>query len=103
MYVLLKKIKITPFRELFWKIKIQQQKKMLSMHTKIPRVKKLGHLLPVLPLTPQKTTKMRILHDSGCAATLINQSLVKTLKNTKEKEQSGLQKLVILVPAGNMR
>jgi hypothetical protein len=31
---------------------------MLSMHTKILRVKKLGHLLPVLPLIPQKTTKM---------------------------------------------
>jgi hypothetical protein len=31
---------------------------MLSMHTKIPRVKKSGHLLPVLPLIPQKTTKM---------------------------------------------
>jgi hypothetical protein len=28
------------------------------MHTKILRVKKLGHLLPVLPLIPQKTTKM---------------------------------------------
>jgi hypothetical protein len=52
------KIKITPFNELFWKIKIQQQKEMLSMHAKIPRVKKLGHLLPVLPLIPQKTTKM---------------------------------------------
>jgi hypothetical protein len=56
--VLLKKIQITPFKELFWKIKIQQRKEMLSMHTKIPRVKKLGHLLLVLPLIPQKTTKM---------------------------------------------
>jgi hypothetical protein len=54
----LKKTKITPFKELLWKIKIQQRKEMLSMHTKIPRVKKLCHLLPVLPLIPQKTTKM---------------------------------------------
>jgi hypothetical protein len=28
------------------------------MQTKIPRVKKSGHLLPVLPLIPQKKTKM---------------------------------------------
>jgi hypothetical protein len=56
--VLLKKTNITPFKELFWKIKIQQRKEMLSMHTKIPRVKKSGHLLPILPLIPQKTTKM---------------------------------------------
>jgi hypothetical protein len=56
--VLLKKTNITLFKELFWKIKIQQRKEMLSMHTKIPRVKKSGHLLPVLPLIPQKTTKM---------------------------------------------
>jgi hypothetical protein len=32
---------------------------MSSMHAKIPRVKKSGHLLPVLPLIPQKTTKMK--------------------------------------------
>jgi hypothetical protein len=56
--VLLKKTNITQFKELFWKIKIQQRKEMLSMHTEIPRVKKSGHLLPVLPLIPQKTTKM---------------------------------------------
>ena len=31
---------------------------MLSMQTKIPRVKKAGHLLPVLPLIPHKTTSM---------------------------------------------
>jgi hypothetical protein len=31
---------------------------MLSMHTKVPRVKKWSHLLPVLPLIPQKATKM---------------------------------------------
>jgi hypothetical protein len=58
IYVLLKKTKITPFKELFWKIKIQQRKEMLSINNKIPRVKKSGHLLPVLPLIPQKTTKM---------------------------------------------
>jgi hypothetical protein len=28
------------------------------MHTRTPRVKKLGHLLPVFPLILQKTTKM---------------------------------------------
>jgi hypothetical protein len=56
--VLLKKTKITPFKELLWKIKIQQRKEMLTMNNRIPRVKKSGHLLPVLPLIPQKTTKM---------------------------------------------
>jgi hypothetical protein len=56
--VLLKNTKITQLKELFWKIKIQQRKEMLSMNNKIPRVKKSGHLLPVLPLIPQKTTKM---------------------------------------------
>ena len=56
--MLLKKTKITPFKELFWKIKIQQRKEMLSINNRIPRVKKSGHLLPVLPLIPQKTTKM---------------------------------------------
>jgi len=29
---------------------------MLSIQTKIPRVKKAGHLLPVIPLIPQKKT-----------------------------------------------
>jgi hypothetical protein len=58
IYVLLKKTNITQFKELFWKIKIQQRKEMLSMNNKIPRVKKSGHLLPILPLIPQKTTKM---------------------------------------------
>jgi hypothetical protein len=52
--VLLKKTKITQFKELFWKIKIQQRKEMLSMHTKIPRVQKSAHMLPVLPLLPQE-------------------------------------------------
>jgi hypothetical protein len=56
--VLLKKTKITQFKELFWKIKIQQRKEMLSTNNKIPRVEKSVHLLPVLPLIPQKTTKM---------------------------------------------
>jgi hypothetical protein len=58
--VLLKKTNITQFKELFWKIKIQQRKEMLSMNNKIPRVRKLGHLRPVLPLIPQKTTKMEV-------------------------------------------
>jgi hypothetical protein len=35
------KTKITQFKELFWKIKIQQRKEMLSINNKIPRVKKL--------------------------------------------------------------
>jgi hypothetical protein len=56
--VLLKKTNITPFKELFWKIKIQQRKKMIRMHTKIPRDKKSVDFLPVLPLIPQKRTKM---------------------------------------------
>jgi excinuclease UvrABC nuclease subunit len=56
--MLLKSIKITPFQDLFWKIRLQQQKEMISMHTKIPRSKKSGHLHLVFPLIPQKTTKM---------------------------------------------
>jgi hypothetical protein len=47
---------------------------------------------------------MRILLDSGCAATLINQNLVKTLRIVRKKiELSGLQKLVILVLTGNVK
>jgi hypothetical protein len=46
---------------------------------------------------------MRILLDSGCAATLINQNLVKTLKPQKKIELSGLQRLVTLVLTGNVR
>ena len=57
--MLLKKTKITQFKELYWKIKIQQRKEMLSMNAKIPRANKSGHLLPVLPLIPLKTTKMK--------------------------------------------
>jgi hypothetical protein len=56
--VLLKKIKITPFKDFFWKIRIQQRKEMLSMHVKIPTVKTLDHILPVLVLIPQERTKM---------------------------------------------
>jgi hypothetical protein len=37
---------------------IQQRKEMLSINNRIPIVKKSGNLLPVLPLIPQKTTKM---------------------------------------------
>jgi hypothetical protein len=56
--VLLKEAKISPFEEHFWKIKIQQQRKMSSMHIKMPRVKKSSHLLSISPLIAQKTTKM---------------------------------------------
>jgi hypothetical protein len=35
---------------------------------------------------PNNWTRMRILLDSGCAATLINHSLIKTLDTTKEKQ-----------------
>ena len=35
---------------------------------------------------PSHWKRMRILLDSGCAATLINQSLIKTLDTTKEKK-----------------
>jgi hypothetical protein len=38
---------------------------------------------------------MRILLDSWGAATLINKSIVKTLKPIQKREQSGPQKLII--------
>jgi hypothetical protein len=50
--------KIPLFRELYWKIKIQQKKEMLSIQLKISRVKKTGHLLPVLPLIPYKNSSL---------------------------------------------
>jgi hypothetical protein len=56
--VLLKKLTIPPFRELLWKIKVLQNKEMMSIQSKIPRVKKAGHLLPVLPLIPNKNSNM---------------------------------------------
>jgi hypothetical protein len=46
---------------------------------------------------------MRILLDSGCAATLINQDLVNHVKPHKIIEQSVPQKLVTLVLTGNVR
>jgi hypothetical protein len=58
MYVLLKKFAIPPFRELFWKIKVLQNKEMMSIQSRIPRVKKAGHLLTVLPLIPYKNSSM---------------------------------------------
>jgi DNA/RNA-binding domain of Phe-tRNA-synthetase-like protein len=48
--VFLKEVKVITFKELYWKLKIQQRKEMLSMQAKIQRIKKAGHLLPVLPL-----------------------------------------------------
>jgi hypothetical protein len=53
----LKKTNITQFKELFWKIKIQQRKEMLSINNRIPRVKKSGHLLPALPLMEEEKGK----------------------------------------------
>jgi hypothetical protein len=55
--MLLKKIMNEPLQERFWKSKIQLQKKIVSMHTKIPRVKKTGHLLHILPFIHQKTRR----------------------------------------------
>jgi hypothetical protein len=52
--VLLREDKITTFKEHYWKIKIQGYREMMSMQGKIPRVKKAGHLIPVLPLIPAK-------------------------------------------------
>ena len=46
---------MTPFKDLYWKIKVQQSRDMLGMQSKIPRVKKAGYLLPVLPLLPIKS------------------------------------------------
>jgi hypothetical protein len=39
-------------------IKIQQNKEMMSIQEKIPRVKKAGHLLPVLLLIPYKISSV---------------------------------------------
>jgi hypothetical protein len=52
--MLLREDKITTFKELYWKIKTQGYREMMSMQGKIPRVKKAGHLIPVLPLIPAK-------------------------------------------------
>jgi hypothetical protein len=35
-------------------------------------------------MTPTNWKRMRILLDTGCAATLINHSLIKSLETTKE-------------------
>jgi hypothetical protein len=43
--VLLKKLTIKPFRDLFWKIKVIQNKEIMRIQLRIPRVKKAGHLL----------------------------------------------------------
>jgi hypothetical protein len=56
--MILKEVKMTTFNNLYWKIKIQQVKEMLSIQTKIPRVKKAGHFLPVLPPIPTKIGKL---------------------------------------------
>ena len=38
--MLLEKYTITPFKDLYWKIKVQQSRNMLGMQSTIPRVKK---------------------------------------------------------------
>jgi hypothetical protein len=50
--VLLKKSTITPFKDLYWNIRIQQRNDMLGIQSIIPKVKKAGYLLPVLPVLP---------------------------------------------------
>ena len=54
--MLLREDKITTFKELYWKIKTQGYREMMSMQGKIPRVKKAGHLIPVLLLIPAKSS-----------------------------------------------
>jgi hypothetical protein len=56
--VLLKKFMIPQLRELFWKIKVLQNKEMMSIQSRIPGVKKAGHLLPILPLIPYKNSNV---------------------------------------------
>jgi hypothetical protein len=81
--VLLKKTKITQLKELFWKIKIQQRNEMLSMHSKIQRVKKSGCLLPVLLLIPQKTTKME--EEKGKFIAFDTIGYIATIKGSKDQ------------------
>jgi hypothetical protein len=54
--VLLREDKITTFKVLYWKIKTQGYREMMSMKGKIPRVKKAGHLILVLPLILTKSS-----------------------------------------------
>ena len=53
-----RRYKIPPFRELFWKIKVLQNKEMMGIQSRIPRVKKAEHVLPVLPLIPYKNSSV---------------------------------------------
>jgi hypothetical protein len=82
--VLLKKLTIPQFRELFWKVKIYQSKEMMSIQSRIPIVKKAGHLLPVLPLIPYENSNV----DEEKAGTLPLSSIIKlgnylTLQSTR--------------------
>jgi hypothetical protein len=53
--LLLKKLKIPPFQDLYRKISILQHKDMLIYNSRIPKFqKKAGSLQPVLPLVPLK-------------------------------------------------
>ena len=45
--------------------------------------------------------RLKFLLDSGCAATLINHRVIRTLKTSKEKKPTGQPKEVTLVPVGN--
>jgi hypothetical protein len=47
--LLLKKTKITQFKELVWKIKIKQRKEILSMHIEIPKSQEVGSFAPCFP------------------------------------------------------
>ena len=46
-------------------------------------------------------TRLKILLDSGCAATLINHSIIRKLKTSKDKKPTGLPKEATSVPVVN--
>jgi hypothetical protein len=58
--MLLKKINVTPFKELFWKIKPQQQKEIFMMHTKIPRVNESGQIQQQKEMLSMHTKILRV-------------------------------------------
>ena len=46
--------------------------------------------------------RLKILLDSGCAATLINHSVIRNLKTSKDKKPTGQLKEVTSVPVGSV-
>ena len=46
--------------------------------------------------------RLKILLDSGCAATLINHSVIRNLKTSTDKKPTGQLKEVTLVPVGSV-